>query len=286
MKKSLTILLVAVLGLFVVEAQAQIKTPAASPSAKVKQTVGLTDITVEYSRPSMKGRSIFGANGLVSYGKKWRTGANAATKITFSDDITISDVAVKKGSYAILTVPSAASWAVEFHPYEGGSWSSYQEKTPAATMTAEVSTLPFDLETFLISFDKLTDSSADLEFMWENKVATLKLSTAVDEKVMAAIQKVLNGPTANDYYAAGQYYLNSGRTGADLEQALEWVQKATKGDTPRFWQVRRESQILAKLGRFTEAITAAKKSLALATEAGNQDYIRINNDAIAKWMKM
>lgn len=286
MKKSLTILLVAVLGLFYVEAQAQIKTPAASPSSKVMQTIGLTDVTVAYSRPSMKGRSIFGADGLVQYGKKWRTGANAATKITFSGDVMINDVAIEKGDYAIITTPNATTWAVEFHPYEGGSWGSYREKTPAATMTAQVAPLPFSLETFLISFDALTDNSADLAFMWENTMATLKVSTAVDKQVIASIDKVLNGPTANDYYAAGQYYYNSGRTGAELEQALAWVQKATHGDSPKFWQVRRESQILAKLGKYKEAVAAAKKSLALATEAGNEDYIRINNDAISKWMKM
>lgn len=286
MKKTLTIVFVAVLGFFFTEAQAQIKTPAASPSSKVMQTVGLTDVTIEYSRPSMKGRTIFGADGLVPYGKKWRTGANAATKITFSDDVMINDVAVKKGSYAVLTIPSAGSWAVEFHPYEAGSWSSYREKTPTATVTADVAALPFPLETFLISMDALTSNSADLEFMWDKTIATLKLNTAVDEKVMAAIDKVLAGPTPGDYYTAGSYYFDSGKTGADLEQALGWVQKATSGDNPRFWQVRKESQILAKLGKFKEAVAAAKKSLALATEAGNADFIKMNTDAIAKWMKM
>jgi len=286
MKKSLTILFVAVLGFFCVEAQAQIKTPAASPSSKVVQTVGLTDVTIEYSRPSMKGRSIFGADALVPYGKKWRTGANSATKITFSDEVMINDVKIAKGSYAVITVPSAKSWAVEFHPHEGGSWSAYREKTPAATVTAEVSSLPFALETFLISMDALTSNSGDLEFMWEKTVATLKVKTAVDEKVMAAIDKVLAGPTAGDYYTAGSYLFDSGKTGADLEQALTWVQKATAGDSPKFWQVRKESQILAKLGKYKEAISAAKKSLALATEAGNADYIKMNNSAIAKWLKM
>lgn len=286
MKRSLTILFVAVLGFFCVEAQAQIKTPAASPSAKMMQTVGLTDVTVEYSRPSMKGRTIFGADALVPYGKKWRLGANAATKISFSDDVTINDVAVKKGDYAVIAIPNATSWAVEFHPHDGGSWTPYREKTPAATVTAEVSSLPFAVETFLVIMDNVTSNSADLEFIWGKTVATLKLATAVDKKVMASIEKVLAGPTSGDYYNAGSYFFDSGKTGADLEKALTWVQKATSGANPRFWQVRKESQILAKLGKHKEAIAAAKKSLALATEAGNADYIKMNTDAIAKWMKM
>lgn len=285
MKKLLTILtVVAVFGFFAIDAQAQIKTPSASPFSKVMQTIGLTDVTVEYSRPSMKGRKVFGE--IVPFGAKWRLGANSATKITFSDDVTLGGTALKKGAYAVLTTPSAGSWAVEFHPYDKGSWSGYVDKTPAATIMAEVTSLPFALETFLISMDNLRDNSADLEFMWEKTVATIKLSTAVDKKVMAAIDKVLAGPTPGDYYTAGSYYFDSGKTGKDLEQALSWVQKATTGDSPRFWQVRKESQILAKLGKYKDAIAVAKKSLSLAQAAGNNDYVRMNEKAIASWMKM
>ena len=284
MKQLLSILsMLALVTFFTLDAQAQIKTPSASPSSKVTQTVGLTEVTIEYSRPSMKKRTIFAADGLVPFGKVWRTGANAATKITFSDDVTVGGVALKKGAYAVLTVPSANSWSVQFHPYEKGSWSSYVDKTPAATATATVSKLPFALETFVIGTDNLTGNSADLEFIWESTIATLKLETAVDEVVMAAIDKVLAGPTANDYYTAGSYYFDSGK---DNEKALAWIQKATQTDSPRFWQVRKESLVLAALGRHEEAIAAAKKSLELATAAGNNDFIKMNKDSIAKWMKM
>jgi len=275
--------MLAIVTFFTVDAQAQIKTPSASPSAKVTQTVGLTDVMIEYSRPSMKKRTIFAADGLVPFGKVWRTGANSATKITFSDDVMVNGTALKKGAYAILSVPSANSWEVQFYPHESGRWSSYVDKTPVATVTAETSKLPFAVETFLIITDKLTNNSADLEFIWENTIATLKVETAVDEVVMAAIDKVLAGPTVGDYYTAGSYYFDSGK---DLEKALTWVQKATQTDSPRFWQVRKESQILAALGRHGDAIAAAKKSLELATAAGNADYIKLNNDSIAKWMKM
>lgn len=279
----LNLFMIALMAFCVTDAQAQIKTPSASPSSKITQSIGLTDVTVEYSRPSVKDRDIFGANGLVPYGKVWRLGANAATKITFGDDVALNGTAIPKGTYAFLAVPSANSWSLEIYPYEKGSWSSYVDKTPMATVTAKVSALPFPLETFLISMDNLRSNSADLEFMWDKTIATVELTTEVDTKVMAAIDKVLAGPTAGDYYTAGNYYFDSGK---DLNQALEWVQKATSGDSPRFWQVRKESQILAALKRYPEAITAAKKSLALATDAGNADYIKLNTDSIAKWMKM
>ena len=282
MKKFLfSIATVALLAFCMVDATAQIKTPSASPSSTVTQALGLSEVTIEYSRPSVKKRAIFG--DLVPFGKKWRLGANAATKITFSDDVKVNGTAIKAGSYAVLAIPSATSWEMEFHPHESGSWSSYVEKTPAATVTAKVSALPFSLETFLISMDAMTSNSADLEFMWDKTVATLQIETEVDAVVMASIDKVLAGPTAGDYYNAGSYYFDSGK---DLNKALEWVQKATSGDNPRFWQVRRESQILAALKRYPDAIAAAKKSLELATAAGNADYIQMNTEAIAKWTKM
>jgi len=279
----LNLFMIALMAFCVTDAQAQIKTPSASPSSKVTQSIGLTDVTVEYSRPSIKKRSIFGANALVPYGKVWRLGANSATKITFGDDVALNGTAIPKGAYAVLAVPSANAWSLEFYPHESGSWSSYVDKTPMATVTAKVTSLPFSLETFLISMDNLRANSADLEFMWDKTVATVQLTTEVDKKVMAAIDKVLAGPTAGDYYTAGSYYFDSGK---DLNKALEWVQKATAGDDPKFWQVRRESQILAAMKKYPAAIAAAKKSLKLATAAGNADYVKMNTEAINKWMKM
>jgi len=160
--------MIALMAFCVTDAQAQIKTPSASPSSKITQSIGLTDVT-----------------GLVPYGKVWRLGANAATKITFGDDVALNGTAIPKGTYAFLAVPSANSWSLEIYPYEKGSWSSYVDKTPMATVTAKVSALPFPLETFLISMDNLRSNSADLEFMWDKTIATVELTTEVDTKVMA-----------------------------------------------------------------------------------------------------
>ncbi len=260
----------------------QIRTPAPSPFASYTQAIGLGEVTVEYSRPSKKGRDIFGTDALVPNGKIWRTGANQISKITFTDDMMVEGKEIKAGSYGILTKPDASKWAVHFYPYESGNWSSYVEKDPAVAVEVMTQKMPMTVETFTILFGNLKSDEATMSIMWDDTYVPIKLETEVDSKVMAAIDKTLAGPSAGDYYAAGTYYHDSGK---DLNKALKWVQMATKTDNPRFWQVRRESLILADLGRYTEAIKAAKLSLELATKAGNEDYVKMNNDSIAMWMK-
>ncbi len=258
----------------------QIRTPAPSPSASLKQTVGLTDISVEYSRPSVKGRTIFSADGLVPFGKIWRTGANSAVKITFSDDVTVEGKALEAGSYAILTRPGATSWDINFYPYESSGWGSYVEKDPAASVTVHSHQMTEKVESFLIVFDELSSDGGTLGFLWENTYVPVKIGVEVDSRVMADIEKTMAGPSAGDYFAAASYMHDSGK---DLNKALMYVQKATHTDNPRFWQVRREALILADLGRKSEAVQVAKRSLELAQKAGNDDYVRMNEKSIKEW---
>ncbi len=262
---------------------AQIKTPAPSPSASFSQDFGLVSVSAEYSRPAKNGRTIFAADGLVPFGKVWRTGANAVTKVTFSGDVMVEGKDLKGGSYAILTKPGASSWDIHFYDYESGNWGSYVEKDPSLVVTVSPKMVSTTTESFLIYVDDISSDAATLNLAWDKTVVPVSLKTEVDAQVMANIEKVLAGPTAGDYYAAGVYYYNADK---DLNKALEYVQKATHSDSPRFWQVRMESQILAKLGKYKEAIKVAEKSKALAMEAGNDDYVKINSDNIAKWMKM
>lgn len=282
-KLLLSLSLMALVAVFATTSFAQIKTPAPSPSASFTQEVGLSEVTVKYSRPSMKGRTIFAADGLVPYGKVWRTGANQVTKISFGADVTVGRKDLKKGDYAILTKPDANNWAVHFYPYESGNWNSYVEKTPAAVVSANVKKISPAVETFLITISNITSEKADLVFAWADAAVYVPMSFEVESKVLAQIDKTLAGPTANDYYAAGNYLLSIEK---DLDKALMYVQKATKGENPRFWQVRREALILSKLGKTKEAIAAAKLSKDLAMKAGNDDYVRMNEKSIAEWMKM
>ena len=278
--------LVLLLALFITFGlNAQINTPAPSPSCTFKQKVGLTDITLEYSRPGVKDRTIFAADGLVPYGKLWRTGANRVTKITFGDDVKIDGKDVKAGTYAILTAPGAETWDVHFYAHESNSWSSYKDKTPDVAVKVTPYILPegVHIETFLIDIANVKDGSAHLEFCWSNVIAAVPFSVDYDSRVMADIEKTMAGPGGGDYYTAASYYFKNDR---DLDQALEWIQKATHVDEPRFWQVRREAEILAKLGRYKEAIEVAEKSRELARAADNADYIKINNQNIKKWSNM
>lgn len=263
---------------------AQINTPSPSPSAEFTQQVGLTKVTVNYSRPGVKDRTIFAQDGLVPFGKMWRLGANSATKITFSDKVKVAGTDLEAGSYAVLAKPMAEEWTLNFYPYESGSWGSYVEKEPAATAKGKVFTMPENIkvESFSISVGNLKNTGADLEFMWDRTYVAIPMEVYVDERVEEDIKRVLAGPSGGDYYAAASYYHESGK---DLNKALEWIQKATHVDKPMYWQVRREALILADLNRYPEAVKAATKSMELAQKAGNDDYVAMNKKNIAEWSK-
>ena len=259
---------------------AQIRTPAASPSAKVMQDLGLTTVTVEYSRPSVKGRKIFAEDGLVPFGKIWRTGANQATKVDFGEDVVINGKSIEAGEYAILTKPMKGYWSFMLYPYESGSWNSYVEKTPAVTFDGKAVASDQKVESFMIYFDGLTAESANMNFAWDKTMVSVPVTTEVNDMVEKAIKRTLAGPTAGDYYTAGNYYFTSG---GDMNKAYEMVKKANEMEKDKFWRVRTEALILAEMGKYGDAIDKAEKSLALAKTAGNDDYVRMNEKSIKEW---
>ena len=279
MKKLLLILFVFAVSMNV---NAQIETPAPSPFAKMEQKVGLTDVTLEYSRPNMRGRTIFG--DLVPYDKVWRTGANARTKITFSDDVAVNGQTLKAGTYAIFTKPGKQSWEVYFYTdYNGGGTpQEWDDSKVAAKVTAEVYPMPMQIETFTMTFDDLTSSSATIGILWSDVYVGVKFDVPTDKAVSASIDKVMKGPSAGDYYAAAVYYLQEGK---DINQAKTWIDKAIAmaGDKAPFWQLRQQSLIYAKAGDKKGAIAAGKKSLAAAEAAGNDDYVKMNKHSLKEW---
>ena len=270
-------------GIFFAGASAQITAPQPSPFTKVEQKVGLTDVTLEYSRPGMRDRQVFG--NLVPFGEVWRTGANANTKITFSDDVEIGGKSLKKGTYALYTIPGKDSWEVMFYT-DSNNWGNpekWDDGKVALKTTAPVTQLPFPMETFTIFFDDLKNDGAVMKIVWENTVATVPFTVPTDSKTMASIEKVMNGPTANDYFAAGSYYHDSAK---DNKKALEWVNKAIEmQDNAPFWMLRKKSLIQADLGMKKEAIATAKQSMAAAEKAGNADYVKMNRDSLKEWEK-
>lgn len=242
--------------------------------------VGLTEITVNYSRPSVRERTVFAKDGLQPYGVTWRTGANQANKLSFSTDVTINGQELKGGAYTMTTVPGMNEWKVNLYKYGSSNSDDYAEQTPAASFMIKPMKLNDKVETFTIDINDIRNASATLNLMWENTKISIPMEVPADKMVMASIERVMAGPSANDYYAAASYLLSEEK---NLDQALEWVQKSNAMGEPRFWTVRTEALILAALGKTNEAIAAAEKSKKLAQEAGNAQYVSMNEASIKEW---
>jgi Protein of unknown function (DUF2911) len=283
MKKIIFILAV-IIANFTIEAQ--VKTPQPSPKSTLNQVVGLTDVTVEYSRPSAKGRVVFG--DLVPFGKIWRTGANANSTVSFSDDVVIGGKTLKKGKYAIFTLPKADVWEVDFYTTTDnwGTPENWDENKVAVSVMVDPIALGNNVETFTIAVNNINNDSATLDISWEKTMVSVKFDVPTQKTAMASIEKVLAGPTAGDYFSSAQYFLNSN---GDMNKALEYINKSISMTKPGtdvpFWYYRQKSLIQAKLGDKAGAIETAKLSLAGATKEKNDDYVKMNNDSIKEWSK-
>ncbi|MGO4771334.1 DUF2911 domain-containing protein [Flavobacterium sp. W22_SRS_FK3] len=279
--KKLLIALAVILAPFV--AEAQIKTPQASPKGYIKQTVGLTDVEVTYSRPGARGRAVFG--NLVPFGKLWRTGANENTIINFGDDVVIDGKTLKKGKYAIYTIPRIESWEVIFY-LSTDNWGlpeNWSDAYVALRTTVKEDALPTPVETFTIGINGLDQNSAYLEMAWENSHVALKFEVPTAKIATASIQKTLAGPTWNDYYAASQYLFQSN---GNMITAREYVDKAIELSTEKpYYLTRLKSLIQARQGDKAGAIETAKISLAASEAANNQDYVKMNKDSISEWSR-
>ena len=283
MKKIIFVLAVLIAN-FTIEAQ--VKTPQSSPKTTVNQVVGLTDVTVEYSRPSAKGRVVFG--DLVPFGKLWRTGANQNSMVTFSDDVVIKGNTLKKGKYAIFTTPKADMWEVIFYTdtENWGTPENWDANKVALSTMIDPTALGNHVETFTIGVNNLTNDSATLDISWEKTMVSIKFEVPTKKAAMASIEKVLAGPTGNDYFSAAQYFYQAD---GDMKKALEYVNKAVssvkEGQDVPFWHLRLKSLIQAKLGDKAGAIATAKLSIAGAEKEKNDDYVKMNNDSIKEWSK-
>jgi hypothetical protein len=256
----------------------QIQMPQASPSAKIIQKVGLTDVTVDYSRPSTKGRKIFGE--LVPYGEVWRTGANAATVFSFSTDVTIGGQSVPAGSYALYSIPGKNDWTIILSK-NTKLWGAigYNPAEDQLRFSVEPSKTSKKYETFEIAFNNFTDNSAVVSMKWEYARVDFKIETDVDPIVMADIQKLVIDTQTTDpgllFQAASYYFSNS----KDLNQAYQWVKTSTDKD-PKYWTVHLRARIEVALGMKTDALQSATKSKTMAVEAKNPDYVALNERLI------
>lgn len=261
-------------------ALAQVQTPQPSPAAKIEQTVGLTQVTIEYARPAMRGREIMGA--LVPYGEIWRTGANKNTIITFGDAVTVGDQTLAAGSYALYTRPGKEQWEVFFYT-DTDNWGipgAWEADKVAATLEI-VPTKVDSMASFSIWIADLTNNGAILNLGWDTTKISIPFGVPTVAKATASIQEALkDDPKHRDYYSAAVYYLQEGQ---DLSQAKAWIEKAIEGKEDAYWYFRQYSLILEGLNEVDGSMAAAKISLSLAEKAGNMDYVRMNEAAIAKW---
>jgi hypothetical protein len=282
MKKFITAIAIFIATLSI---EAQLKTPQPSPKASFTQVVGLTDVAVEYSRPSAKGRVVFG--GLVPFNEMWRTGANANTTVSFSDDVTINGSVLPKGNYALFTTPKADSWDVVFYKNTDnwGTPKKWDDASVALKTSVKTETLAKNVESFTIAVTNLDSNFGHLEISWEKTMVAIKFEVPTKAAAEKSIIETLKSH-AGDYYSSAQYFFQNN---GDLNKALEYANKAIgmteAGKDIPFWYLRVKSTIQAKLGDKKGAIETAKLSLANATKAENKDYIKINNDNIAEWSK-
>lgn len=263
---------------------AQINFPRVSPDCTLKQTIGLTDITIEYSRPSARGRQVFGT--LVPYGRIWRTGANESTKISVSDTVWLAGNRLSPGKYALYTIPGEKEWQIILHQnisHWGDGRTKYNPEEDAFRFTVAVEALNDHQESLFIGFNQFTHQSADLEIRWENTLIAFPITTRTDAQVQEDIQtQIAENPTADTYYQAARYYLEEGH---DSATAVEWVDNALKlaGDTYYMHRVR--SELLATLGRYEEAIWSAEISKKIAAGQGKDEFVRMNERHIAEWQQ-
>lgn len=278
MKKTRTFLSAALLafstGIF---AQA-LKTPAPSPNQTIKQAFGLADVSIDYSRPGAKGRVVFG--DLVPFGKTWRTGANAATKITFGDDVKIMDNALAAGTYAIYTIPDKEEWQILFYKdlTLGGNVNDYKAENELFRVKVKAAKMADKVETFTINFTNVNSTSMNVELQWENTRVAIPVTTDIDAKIMKNIETAMAPADKRPYFQAANYYFDNDK---DIKQALEWVNKAIEQDDKAYWVVLLKSKIQLKMKDAKGAIETATKVIAMAKEDKNDDYVKRGEKVIA-----
>lgn len=253
------------------ELSAQLRTPQASPTQTIKQNFGLSDIEISYSRPGMRGRKIFG--DLVPFGNVWRTGANQATTVTFGEEVTIGGKKVPAGKYGLLSIPAKDTWTVILSSQVNvTSPDAYKNDSDIVRVTAKPTSLRDPVETFTIQVANIKPNSCDINMMWGNTSVSLPVKVDVDAKVMAQIDQSMSSDKPA-YFEAASYYFDNGK---DIKKAKEWVQKAVDDNPKAFWVAHLMAKIHAKSGDKAGAIAAAKKSIELAKEAKNNDYVALN----------
>ena len=279
----LSLIIILFQAVFTANIHSQVETPQLSPVCEFKQTVGLTEITFSYSRPSKRDRIVFG--NVVPYDKMWRFGANKNSTITISEEIYFGQDTLPKGTYAMFVKPGKESWELNFYS-DFSNWGTpekWDDTKVVLKLKTPVIVLDTPVETMEMSIDNIGTASATLGISWDQVQVVYPFNLKTQKQVVENIEKVMAGPSASDYYRSAKYYLNEG---LNPEQALDWINKAValRGESA-YWMTRVQAELFAKNGNYSQAIQAAKLSITAATKAGNDNYVKMNEDSIKQWSK-
>ena len=278
----LAVVLAATGGLIAQNAPApKVEFPALSPAATLKQRVGLTNIEVNYSRPSVRGRKIFG--GLEPYGSVWRTGANAATRISFSTPVKLNGADLAAGTYELFTIPNPTEWTVIIHK-NASEWGAYtyDAKDDVARIAVKPVALAQPVETFTIDINDIRDDSAMLNLSWEKTRVPVKIALDVTSTLVPQIEAVMSSDaTKKPYFQSAMFYLEHN---LDLKKAAEWFDAAIAAQPDSYFMYYHKARLLAKVGDKVGAIASARKSIELASKnegAIKAEYTRLNETLIS-----
>lgn len=259
----------------------QLKVPAPSPLQTLKQAFALDNITVEYSRPSVKGRVIFG--DVVPFGKVWRTGANASTKITFGEDVTVEGKPVVAGTYAIYSIPNKDSWEIMLYKdlTLGGNVADYKAENEVLKFQVKPTALTAKVETFTINVANVTSNTCAIELAWDKTSVSFNVSADIESKIMKNIDATMS-KDARPYYQAASYYYENNK---DLAKATEWINKAVEQNPKAYWVMLLKAKILLKAKDNKGAIAAAEQTVILAKEEQDDAYVKMAQNLIAEAKK-
>lgn len=280
MKRILIIFPAILFSVLSLNVRAQLRMPQVSSAQTVTQEFGLGNVTVKYSRPNIKGRKIF--SGLLPYGEVWRTGANSATILRFSDNVTLEGNPVAAGEYALFTIPGKEMWTIILNKGTK-QWGAYEYKPADDVLRFQVKAAKLNdkIETFTIGFNEVFPSTAKLNLMWENTKVSINMATDIDTKIMASIDEEMKGEK-KPYFQAAQYYYDNGK---DLNKALQWINAAEAADQKAPWIKYLKSRIQLKSGDKNGAVLTAKAGIEAARAANNSEYIRLNNGILVQATK-
>jgi tetratricopeptide (TPR) repeat protein len=280
MMKKVTLLTVVLFT--VLSHQAQLNVPKASPLCTYSQRVGLTDISLSYSRPAVNNRRIFG--DLIPFDAYWRLGANENTKITTTDVLIFGKDTLAVGTYALFAKPGQERWTIAFYR-DYNNWGvpdPWDSKKVALELTAPIQLQAHKTENLTLGIDEIGNNGAVFFIAWDNVRVNWSFNVNTMPKVKASIDKVMAGPTPNDYHAAAKYYYDEK---IDNEKALEWVNLALKARPEAYWMLRTKSLIQASLGQYKEAILTAESCIKLAEADGDIAYVSQCKNSIIEWKK-